>query len=304
MRTKLLVAALAAVLVAMLAPTLAVADEMGLKYRVIVGEFEDKSGHTWYHGPDPGSGMADMLITALVKTGKFRVFERAALDEVLAEKNLNMSDLASPNTNVEQKLEIGDILVKATITEFGYEEGDLGGSITKSFLNSAKVGSYTGRVAVDMRIIDLGTSEVLWADAVNKEETSRTLGISTDDFSFGSTERFDDHVVGKATRKVIDAVVEKLEEQVAKRPWQGILITADTFLFIDGGTELGIQPGMRFEVKRKDKEVKHPKTGKVLKVLYSTLGEIEATEVEDGITTCEAVSGSGFETGDVVTLQK
>ncbi|MBU1073129.1 CsgG/HfaB family protein, partial [bacterium] len=104
-------------------------DTPGIKFRIIVGEFADKSEHRWYHGPGPGAGMADMLITALVKTGKFRVFERAALDELLAEKHLSMSDLANPGVAAQQKFEIGDILVKATITEFGYKEGKVGGAL-------------------------------------------------------------------------------------------------------------------------------------------------------------------------------
>jgi curli biogenesis system outer membrane secretion channel CsgG len=278
------------------------ADKPAIKFRIIVGEFEDKSQHTWYHGPSPGTGMADMLITALIKSGKVRVFERAALNELLDEKELSMSDLANPSASVEQKLEIGDILVKATITEFGYKESKTGGSLSR-LSGKAGLGTYNGRVAVDMRLIDIGTSEVLWADQVAKEEKSRSLSLSTDKFSFGDQKRFDDHVVGKATRKVINAVVEKLEEQVENRPWQGLLITADEFLFIDGGTELGIQAGMTFEVKRKTKEVKHPKTGKILKVIYETVGVVKATEVEEGVTTVETVEGSGFKTGDRVTLR-
>jgi len=288
-------------LAAMALPALA-AGAPGVKFRVIVGEFQDKSDHGWYHGPSPGGGMADMLITALVKTGKFRVFERAALDELLAEKNLSLSDLANPGGDAQQKLEIGDILVKATITEFGYKESNTGGSLHKFGL-SAGVGKYEGRVAVDLRLIDIGSSEVLWADSVEGGESSKSLSLGSREFSFGDRKSFDEHVVGKATRKVIDAVVEKLEEQVATRPWRGILITADDFLFIDGGTELGIQGGMRFQVKRKVKEVRHPKTGKLLKVIYRTVGEVEATEVEDGITTVEVVSGSGFETGDIVEIE-
>jgi len=278
-------------------------EEPGLKFRVIVGEFEDKSQHSWYHGPPPGTGMADMLITALMKSGKFRVFERAALNELLDEKQLSMSDLANPGANAEQKLEIGDILVKATITEFGYKESKTGGALS-GLAGRAGVGTYNGRVAVDMRLIDIGTSEVLWADQVAKEEKSRSLSVSTSEFSFGDQKRFDDHVVGKATRKVINEVVEKLREQVKNRPWQGLLITADDLLFIDGGTELGITPGMVFEIKRKTREVKHPKTGKVLKVLYDKVGVVKATEVEEGITTVEAVEGSGFKTGDRVSISK
>ncbi len=299
---KISLSLMAALILTAALASIAGAQEPAIKFRVIVGEFVDKSQHTWYHGPHPGTGMADMLITALVKTGKFRVFERAALDELLAEKNLSMSDLANPNANVEQKLEIGDILVKATITEFGYKESKAGGAL-KKLGGRAGVGSYTGRVAVDLRLIDIGTGEVLWADAVTKEETSRSLGLSTNEFSFGDQKKFDDHVVGKATRKVINGIVEKLEEQVANRPWQGLLITADDLLFIDGGTELGIKNGMVFEVKRRTKVVKHPKTGKILKVLYENVGVVKATEVEDGITTVEAVEGSGFETGDMVSLK-
>jgi curli biogenesis system outer membrane secretion channel CsgG len=278
-------------------------QEAGIKYRVIVGSFENKADHHWYHGPDPGEGMADMLITALIKSGKFRVFERAALDEILAEKSLSMSDLADPGVEAAKKVEIGDILVKGVVTEFGYKEGKVGGSIAK-LGGRGGLKSYTGRVAVDLRLISVGSSEVLWADSVDKSESSKSVDLSTSDFSFGDQKAFDEHVVGKATRKVIDAIVDKLEEQTQKLPWSGILIVADDYLFIDAGTEIGLAPGMEFEVKRLDKEVKHPKTGQVLKRIYKDVGVVRATEVEEGVTTVEAVTGSGFQTNDVITLKK
>jgi curli biogenesis system outer membrane secretion channel CsgG len=284
------------------APALA-GDEAGIKYRVIVGEFENKAEHRWYRGPNPGEGMADMLITALIKSGKFRVFERAALNEILAEKNLSMSDLANPSVEASQKVEIGDIMVKGVITEFGYKEEKVGGSIAK-LGGRGGLKSYTGRVAVDLRLVHVGTSEVIWAESIDKSETSRSVDLATSDFSFGDQKKFDEHVVGKATRKVIDAIVEQLDEQTRMMPWSGILIVADEFLFIDAGTEIGLAEGMRFTVQRLDKEVKHPKTGKVLKRLYTDVGIIRATEVEEGVTTCEVVSGSGFQTNDVIVLLK
>ncbi|MBD3381730.1 MAG: hypothetical protein GF404_05995 [candidate division Zixibacteria bacterium] len=279
-------------------------DDIGLKKRVIVGDFEDKSSHSWYHGAPPGTGMADMLITALVKSGKFKVYERAALDELLKEKNLSMSDLANPGLEASKKVIIGDYLIKATITEFGYKEEKIGGSLSSSFVKGGSLKNYSGRVGVDLRIINIGTSEVILAEDIAESESSKSIALSTDEFSFGDQKRFDDHVVGKATRKVINKIVDKVAEQTGKTPWSGILIVADEFLFIDGGTELGIKPGMQFEVKRFSKEVKHPKTGKVLKVLYDDVGVVKATEVEDGITTVEAVSGSGFAEGDMVELKK
>ena len=277
---------------------------IGIKKKAIVGTFEDKSSHGWYHGAPPGTGMADMLITALVKSGKFKVYERAALDEILKEKNLSMSDLASPGTNAAEKLKIGDYLIKASITEFGYKEKKIGGSISGSFIKGGALKEYSGRVGVDLRIIDIGTSEVILAESYAGDEKSRSVGLDTKKFSFDDVNRFDDHVVGKATRKVINKIVDKIAEVSAATPWAGILIVADEFLFIDGGTELGIKPGMEFAVKRFNKEVKHPKTGKVLKVLYDDVGVVKATEVEEGITTVETVSGEGFAEGDVVTIRK
>lgn len=280
--------------------------EIGLKKKIIVGTFEDKSDHSWYYGNNPGDGMADMLITALVKSGKFKVFERAALNEILAEKNLSESDLANPSVEVARKLEIGNILVKATITEFGYKEETIGGSASKLLGKSIGGGvtTYTARVAVDLRLISIGSSEVLLAEDVAASENSRSLGVSTEDFSFEDQKSFDEHVVGKATRKVINQIVEKVAEQSQNMPWTGILIVAEDLMFIDAGTEIGITSGMQFEVKRQSKVVTHPKTGKVLKILYDDIGVVSATEVEEGITTVKTVSGSGFQNEDFVMVKK
>jgi curli biogenesis system outer membrane secretion channel CsgG len=274
----------------------------GIKHRVIVGDFEMKADSRWYHGPKPGEGMADMLTTALMKSGEFRVYERAALNELLAERNLSMSNLADPSAEVSGMIEIADILVKGVITEFGYKEGKVGGGIAK-LGGRAGIKNYEGRVAVDLRVISVGTGEVLWADTVADSESSKSLSMSNRDFSFGDQKSYDETVVGKATRKVINRIVKELGEQTRKLPWSGILIVADDLLFIDAGTEIGLAPGMEFSVKRMTKEVKHPKTGKILKRVYADLGVLKATEVEEGVTTVVAVSGNGFETGDLITLK-
>ena len=279
-------------------------DSPTIKKRAIVGTFVDKSDHAWYRGNNPGEGMADMLITALVKSGKFKVYERAALDEILAEKNLSVSDLANDGVEAGKKLEIGDVLVKGTITEFGYKEKKIGGSIASGLLKKAAVKQYTARVGVDLRIISVGTSEVLWADNLAETKTSTSIGISTDKFSFGDQNTFDEHIVGQATRNVIDNIVKKIEQITKDMKWTGILIVADEFYFIDAGSEIGIKPGMEFDVKRERKKVTHPKTGKILKIIYDEVGVVKATEVEEGVTTVEAVSGTGFQDADYVVFKE
>ncbi len=275
---------------------------IGAKLRVIVGAFKDKSAHHWYHGADPGTGMADMLISALVKSGKFKVYARVQLDEILAEKNLSVSDLADPGVEAANKLDIGDYLVSASITEFGYKEKKVGGS--KLGLGKLGFTSYVGRVAVDLQLISIGTSEVIVAEDIAKTETSKSLGIGTGDFSFGSDTKFDDHVVGKATRQTINAIVKLLSKNVKPKAWQGgYLIVADDLFFFEAGSEMGIKPGMQLAVKRVKKEVKN-RDGKVIKVLYQDVGVLEVIEVDEGLSTCKAISGSGFQNDDLVKPKK
>lgn len=277
-------------------------DQVGAKKRVIVGAFKDKSEHHWYHGVPPGNGMADMLISALQKTGKFRIFAREQLNEIMVEKQLSESDLANPGAKAAQLLEIGDYLVSASITEFGYKEKKIGGS--KIGLGKVGLKQYSGRVAVDLQVINIGTSEVIFADNVAKSENSKSLGVSTDEFSFGSLNTFDDHVVGKATRKTINAIVDILDKNIKPEAWGGAYLIADEgYLLFEAGTEVGIKPGMKFDVKRVKKEIKN-KEGKVIKVIYEDVGVLEATEVDEGITTCKVVSGSGFATDNLVQPQK
>ena len=275
---------------------------IGAKLRVIVGAFKDKSDHRWYYGADPGTGMADMLISALVKSGKFKVYAREQLDEILAEKNLSVSDLADPGVEAANKLAIGDYLVSASITEFGYKEKKVGGS--KLGLGKLGFTTYTGRVAVDLQLISIGTSEVIIAEDIAKKESSKSLGVGTGDFSFGSDTKFDDHVVGKATRKTINAIVDLLSKNVKPKAWEGgYLIVADDLFFFEAGSEMGIKPGMKLDVKRVKKEVKN-RDGKVIKVLYQDVGVLEVTEVDEGLSTCKAVSGSGFQNDDLVKPKK
>lgn len=273
-------------------------DEIGAKKKVIVGAFKDKASHSWYHGAPPGTGMADMLISALQQSGRFRIFAREQLDEILAEKNLSLDDLSNPGLEAARKIEIGDYLVSASITEFGYKEKKVGGS--KLGLGKLGYTEYTGRCAVDLQLISLGTSEVLFADHVDKSEASRSLGVSNSEFSFGSLNKFDDHVVGKAVRKTIEAIVDIMTDKIKPEAWGGgYLIVDGGMLFFEAGSEMGIKKGDKFKVKRVSKEIKN-REGKVIKTIYAEVGEIEVTEVEEGLSTCKAVSGSGFASDDLV----
>ncbi|MDX1625916.1 MAG: CsgG/HfaB family protein, partial [Wenzhouxiangellaceae bacterium] len=67
----------------------------GPKARIAVARFENKTaqstGYAGWYNPQIGDGMADMLTTALVNSGRYIVLERANLDTVLNEQDLGAS---------------------------------------------------------------------------------------------------------------------------------------------------------------------------------------------------------------------
>ncbi len=71
------------------------------KPRVAVLEFKNKASHYSWNWYDAGRGAQDMLVTELVKTGKYRVIEREQLAAIMQEKNLSLSGDIDPRTAVK-----------------------------------------------------------------------------------------------------------------------------------------------------------------------------------------------------------
>jgi curli biogenesis system outer membrane secretion channel CsgG len=91
-------------------------DLQGLKKRIAVVDFEDRSG--WGH--NIGTGLADMLVTELVKSGDFMVVERQELSKILEEQGLGMSGVVTPQSAAQVGQVLGvELMVMGSVTEFG-----------------------------------------------------------------------------------------------------------------------------------------------------------------------------------------
>ena len=71
------------------------------KPRIAVMDFDYGTVRSYasaYFGSDidVGKGIADLLVTGLVKDGSYSVIERKALDKIMAEQNFSNSDRANP----------------------------------------------------------------------------------------------------------------------------------------------------------------------------------------------------------------
>lgn len=279
-----------------------------LKKRVAVFNFEDKTSHRyrWWTGQPVGEGMADMLVTALVKTGKYRIFERQELDTIMKEQGLGQSGAVTQQTATKVGQLLGvELAIIGSVTEFGHAQSGVGGKLKKKGLGLG-VQKMSATVGVDVRFVNTTTGEIIMAESVRKEASKSGLAISTPKFNFNNKKKFDESIVGKATRDAIDALVEFVNQQMPKIPWQAKVVKGNGTIFINAGSEAGVQVGDVFVVYRPGEELIDPDTGISLGSVETKVGTIRVTNNMIGngkASQCLAESGSGFTRNDLVRLK-
>ncbi|HEY6373476.1 MAG TPA: CsgG/HfaB family protein, partial [Candidatus Sulfotelmatobacter sp.] len=128
---------------------------------------------------DFARGMTEMLTTALTKTDRFIVLERAALEKVTGEQDLG----AGGRVNVETAPQIGKIIgaqaiITGDITEFSYSQSGMGGKLNVLHGFGAKLDRVNAQVALDIRVIDAVTGQVI--TSYRSQGKASMSGVSTD----------------------------------------------------------------------------------------------------------------------------
>lgn len=159
----------------------------GPKARIAVAQFTNKSGKGQAAGI--GTGMADMLSTALFQSGRYIVLERQTLQDVIGEQDLGASGRVRRETAAPiGQIEGAEILVTAAITEFepgssGAEAGlgasgqrgggtsNLAGRLFGNVVGKLAGSFQSSHIALDMRLIDTRTSRIVAATSVKGEAT-------------------------------------------------------------------------------------------------------------------------------------
>jgi curli biogenesis system outer membrane secretion channel CsgG len=293
----------------LLALLAAPAFAQGNKPRVAILEFKNKASHytwTWY---EAGRGAQDMLVTELVKSGKYRVIEREQLAAIMREKNLSMSGDMDPRTAIQFGKMLGvEYLIAGAVTELGVT--DRGASVPGGLLRglpSVNVRSQKAEAALDARAFSTSTGEIVWADTARDETSDASVYV------MGAGGGASDH--GKVD-KLMRPVVQKLAASFAKADIKssgmggkgdasglvGKIANVDGgTLYLNAGSEGGVKEGDEFTVYRVGKQIKDPDTGEVLGADESKVGRIKVTAVKGPrLSTATAVSGSGFKAGDTI----
>ncbi|MCK4772405.1 MAG: hypothetical protein KAT18_05745 [Candidatus Latescibacteria bacterium] len=270
-----------------------------LKQNIAVFQFENKTASPYA----VGTGMADMLVTALVKSGRYIVIERQQLESVIQEQGLGLAGAITPESAAQVGQLIGvDLAVFGSITAFGDEKRRVG-------IGALAVTRSRARVVADVRFVNTTTGEILYAESVEGTESQLGIFIDTEDIDFSSVETWRDTRIGKAASECAEKIVRYSSERVANAPWHGTLISMaedGPFCYIKPGAVSGLQRGNILYVYHKGPELIDPDLGISLGSEETLTGRIQVLDpnIGDGkASKCLILEGTGFARGDLIKIK-
>lgn len=255
---------------------------------------------------DFARGMTEMLTTALMKTNRFIVLERAVMDKVVGEQDFGASGRVNPETAPKVGKIIGaQAMITGDITEFSYSQSSMGGNMQVLRGFGAKTEKVTALVAVDIRVIDAATGEVLASErAQGKAQMSNVSAAVTAGGSNFSVAAGENTPLGQATRQALQGAVAAIVAGMQKARWSARVIDfRNDMLYVNAGSEMGIQPGMVLAVFRPQEALVDPDTGKSIGTPDEKIGTVVVDSVQEKYCVAKILFGTDMKRGDVVRFK-
>lgn len=260
-----------------------------------------------YGGWDIGGGVAAMLVSELQKTNRFVVVERAELDTLLREKELGLSDVTDGRGSSAQLLGV-QMFVAGSVTEFSQK--DKGGGLNlglnvEGFRGGGGMRTATGKIAMDLRMIDAGNGAILSTQTVSEELKAKSLALQGGRgiIALGG-DQFNRTALGTATRKALRKAVMLVIAEMEAVPWQGLVARVDgNLIYINAGEDVNLRAGQTLLCIRTINTITDPVTGEVLGTEQATIGEIRLNKVEARYSVGEFAGTYPARLGDTVMLK-
>ena len=190
---------------------------------ISVPEFKNTTNSSWWWTGNTSKELADALSNELTATGNFTVVERQKIGEVLSEQELAELGIVKQETAAKQgEMTSAQYIILGKVTS--YEEGvatESGGNnfgINLGIINignndrSSKQEAY---VAIDLRVVDSTTGEVVHARTVEGRATDTAESSANNVSIFGISSGSDNQStqkapVGKALRAGLIEITDYL----------------------------------------------------------------------------------------------
>ncbi|MCK5583451.1 MAG: hypothetical protein KAI33_06655 [Elusimicrobiales bacterium] len=233
----------------------------GPKRRIGVVEFSNK---TAYGKGRLGGSASDILITELVKSGKFIVVERGRMEKLMAEQKFQAQGTVDSRTAVKLGKIMGlEAIVLGTVSQFGVK--------TEGHDYLIKQGKrQIAEVTVEIRVVDVETGQVILADSgkgITKRKWGSFLGM-------GTKGGYDETLEGDALRASIVQFVDNIMNQLNKKPWSCMIADAyENEIYLNAGQESGIKIGTKMKCYHQGAAIRDPSSNLVIGHREKYIGE-------------------------------
>lgn len=236
-------------------------EYMGLKHRIAIVKFEDKTGYgnnLFGAVDDLGSQASDVFAAHMIKTGEFVVIERQQMDALQSEAKLQ---------GKETQLASVSALAFGAVTEFGTktEWEDHGLSKTKV---------QTAHAKVSIRLVDPTTGVAFFSEfgeADAKNEASQTLG-------FGGKAGYDATLTDKALNGALAKLTGNILNSLRNIPWHAPIIDVQPgIIALGAGKSSNVKVGTVVAIYKPGKKVLNKVTNSTIELPGTIVGKAKVT---------------------------
>lgn len=277
----------------------------GPKMRIAVGAF---AGDT--------SGMADELITELVKTGRFIVVERTHMDGMNQEQDLATRNLITKETASQTGQLLGAELVisgNVTITTEAERHLSFAAGGINRFLDNSGVGliATACKVTLEVRLIDPGTGQIVNSLHAQGKASAHGATVQVDKKQINAGgDQMPQTPVAEASRKAIQQAVAGILQKTQSSSGTGpakvfgqVVDVIDGQVYINRGADSGLRAGDTLSVTVIVKQLVDPATGQPLGNVERQAGELRIESVNEKYSIAMPVGQFETKTGDLVRVK-
>jgi len=267
-------------------------DHKYVKPTVAVVKFENRAAFPM--GWDLGDGMKDVLVDRLVRTRRYRVVERADLNEVLRELQFQHSGATRQHLRAPLgRLKNVRYLVKGVVTDFGHVSTRSGflGTLGWDVLH----GGSRAVMGITLQVVDVESGEIITSESIQESVRASDVSVKATykGIAFGGR-TFRQTPLGRATGKVIDKAVKRITGTIARRPWQPLIasVGTDGTVVLNGGANRRVKVGGEYEVIAVGSPILDPDSGDVIgRQPGRVLGRVRVFRVEPRCSVAQIVVG-------------
>ena len=260
----------------------------------VIGFDSTAPGYIWHINSELSQAATDLMINALIKTERFRVFERIKLDAILKEQDFQAySGRVDPSTAVKIGKMLGvDLIVTGSVTGILFQKS---GGIK---LGPVSLKKSSASVTMTVRAINVTTGEIIFSE-VKKGTTSKSgvtirvpvaggFGLSsesvTDIFS-----AIEDVCQQAATEFAVKAEFDTATASFLSL--EGYVVKVEstssgeiTQVYINLGEDSGIEVGNEIKIFQEGEVILDPKTNEVLDRELDLIAQARITEVKEKLS--------------------